>query len=109
MERVECSRCNAPILLDTYKYLQGLCMPCFKKDNYGRTPNQIGRVGRFSCPCCHYLTLNTQPPGSYQVCEICFWEDDIEQFNDPQFKGGVNRISLREAQRNFEAFGCWRV
>jgi hypothetical protein len=81
-------------------------MPCFKKGNYGRTPNQIGRVGLFPCPCCHYLTLDIQPPGSYQICEICFWEDDIEQFNDPQFKGGVNRISLREAQRNFEAFGC---
>ena len=106
MDRANCTKCNASILFDTYEYLQGLCMPCFQKENYGRTPRQIGQVGKYPCPCCGYYTLEVEPPGSYRICAICFWEDDVEQFHDPLLKGGVNRVSLQEAQRNFEAFGC---
>jgi len=29
----------------------------------------------YPCPCCGYLVF-TEPPGSYDICSICFWEDD---------------------------------
>ena len=63
------------------------------------------RTTKFTCPCCGYCTLDEQPPGTYDICELCFWEDDPVQFNDPDYKGGANQVSLREAQRNFSHFG----
>jgi hypothetical protein len=58
-----------------------------------------------TCPCCGYRTL-TSSPGSYELCPICFWEDDGIQFADPDYSGGANVPSLREAQRNFILFGA---
>lgn len=31
---------------------------------------------KFTCPCCGYKTMKGKPPGTYEICEICFWEDD---------------------------------
>lgn len=52
----------------------------------------------YPCPCCGYMTLNQEPPGTYLICPICFWEDDAEQ------SYSSNRVSLRQAQRNFIEF-----
>lgn len=60
---------------------------------------------RFACPCCGYLTLPEEPIGTYNICPVCFWEDDEVQNNDPTFRGGANRVSLVEARENFNAFG----
>jgi hypothetical protein len=61
---------------------------------------------KYTCPCCGYKTLDEEPPGTYDICEICFWEDDGVQFNDPDFEGGANVPSLRQAQKNFIEFGA---
>ncbi|MDO6450346.1 CPCC family cysteine-rich protein [Oceanobacillus profundus] len=61
---------------------------------------------KFICPCCGYKTLDDEPPGTYAICEICFWEDDAVQYNDPDYEGGANTPSLREAQRNYIEFGA---
>lgn len=45
-------------------------------------------------------------PGSHEICPICFWEDDGVQFRWPSMAGGANRISLLDAQRNFQDFGA---
>lgn len=58
------------------------------------------------CPCCGFLTLCEQPPGTFAVCPVCYWEDDDTQFNDPTFRGGANEESLIEARENFAAFGA---
>jgi hypothetical protein len=63
------------------------------------------RPARYYCPCCGYRTF-VDPPGSYDICPICFWEDDDVQFDDPDLEGGANGVSLREAQRNFVEFGA---
>lgn len=60
---------------------------------------------RYPCPCCGFLTLNEEPPGTYAICKVCFWEDDYVQFNDPDFKGGANELSLRESRANFLSRG----
>lgn len=57
-----------------------------------------------TCPCCGYKTL--EDSSTYNICEICFWEDDIVQFNDPNYEGGANRVSLKQAQKNFMKFGA---
>ena len=60
---------------------------------------------KFACPCCGYKTYPEKPDGDYGICPVCFWEDDPIQFNNPDYKGGANRPSLRQAQRNFAEFG----
>lgn len=57
----------------------------------------------YTCQCCGYKTL-PEPKGSYGICPICFWEDDIIQNQSPFYCGGANKISLYQAQCNFTLF-----
>ena len=60
----------------------------------------------YTCPCCGYKTLSEEPPGTYELCKICYWEDDQVQFDNPDYEGGANKVCLRIAQRNFIEFGA---
>ena len=62
--------------------------------------------GKFYCPCCGYNTFTEPPTGTYNICKICFWEDDPIQFGDPNYEGGANRVSLIQGQKNFEKYGA---
>ena len=57
------------------------------------------------CACCGCYTLE-EPEGGYEICPVCFWEDDAVQNNAPEFSGGANKVCLREAQENYENFGA---
>lgn len=65
----------------------------------------VARTGRYPCPCCGRLVFD-EPPGSYAICPVCFWEDDPVQLRWPDFGGGANRPSLREAQAGYLASGA---
>jgi len=54
-----------------------------------------------ACPCCGFRTLGNEPPGSYEICRICGWEDDPIQSGDPDHVGGANSKSLREVQKGW--------
>lgn len=60
----------------------------------------------YSCPCCGNLTFGEPPPGTFDVCPVCFWEDDDVQYRDPQFRGGANKVSLCEARTNYASIGA---
>lgn len=60
---------------------------------------------KYTCPCCGYQTLNSKH--EYDICPICFWEDDWYQADKPYIDGGANHISLYKAQINFRKFGAW--
>jgi hypothetical protein len=60
---------------------------------------------RFPCPCCGHLVF-TEPPGSDDICLVCFWEDDVSQLRWPHREEGANAPSLADAQRNFAKFGA---
>jgi hypothetical protein len=60
----------------------------------------------FPCPCCGYKTFKHEPDGSYDICGVCYWEDDPIQLKEPDYEGGANRVSLRQAQKNFQLFGA---
>ena len=60
----------------------------------------------YPCPCCDNLTLPEEPPGTFQICEVCFWEDDNVQFDDPSYWGGANVMSLTEARRAYQLIGA---
>src|SRR5262245_56495276 len=63
------------------------------------------RRRKYPCPCCGHLMF-TEPPGSNQICEICFWEDDDVHLRDPLYAGGANEVSLCDAQRNYAGGGA---
>jgi hypothetical protein len=41
--------------------------------------------------------------GAWEICEVCNWEDDPVQREDPNLAGGANEPSLKQA-RSF-----WRL
>jgi hypothetical protein len=53
------------------------------------------------CPCCGYPTLSER--GGYDICPICYWEDDgqDDETADPVLGGPNSDYSLTEARRNF--------
>jgi len=53
------------------------------------------------CPCCKEFTLSEEPPGTFEICTVCGWEDDNIQFENPNYKGGANIMSLNEAQEAY--------
>ncbi|NVN52927.1 hypothetical protein HLY00_2218 [Mycolicibacterium hippocampi] len=62
----------------------------------------------YPCVCCGHLTIPEQP-GSYFICPICFWEDDVSQLRWPTMSGGANDVSLIEGQANFREFGSCKL
>ena len=65
--------------------------------------------GKYFCKCCDYNTLIEFPNGTYEICKICFWEDDNYQNEKPNEKGGPNRVSLNQARKNFAEFGACEI
>jgi Cysteine-rich CPCC len=58
------------------------------------------------CPCCYCKTLSER--GHYDICQICFWEDDGQDDYDADVvRGGPNgALSLTEARDNYRRFGA---
>jgi hypothetical protein len=57
-----------------------------------------------ACPCCDYITLPRR--AEYEICPVCFWEDDGLDIDDLDTVSGPNHITLREARVNFGSFGA---
>jgi hypothetical protein len=60
----------------------------------------------YACPCCGYLTLDTR--GNYEICNVCFWEDDGQDDHDADVvRGGPNGpLSLTQARLNYAEIGA---
>jgi hypothetical protein len=58
---------------------------------------------KFACRCCGFLTLEEEPFGTYEICPVCFWEDDYVQVIEPTWTG-ANHVTLSEAKENFTRF-----
>lgn len=69
------------------------------------TPNQP--IHRFpnACPCCGYATLDAR--GEYDICTVCWWEDDGQDNDNANVvRGGPNsNLSLTRARINFLTTG----
>lgn len=61
---------------------------------------------RIVCPCCKYKTLSEE--SSYEICPICFWEDDghPESIADKATGGPNHHLSLTQARYNFARLGA---
>lgn len=58
----------------------------------------------YQCPCCDYFTIDVR--GDYEICPVCFWEDDGLDIGLLDRHSGPNHISLREARQNFMRIGA---
>ncbi len=78
---------------------------------------------KYKCLCCGYQTLDTR--GEYDICPVCFWEDDaylafsektirgIYYDNEPAIdelldipSGANHGLTLRQARENYRSFGA---
>ncbi len=60
----------------------------------------------YPCPCCGFITRGEEAPGTFEICSICYWEDDYSQYYRPDSVGGANNVSLNQARKNFKEFGA---
>ena len=74
---------------------------CIEQREITKKPTTVLVTPR-ACPCCGYLTLSDWNSGSWEICEICNWEDDAVQFRDPAYEGGANKESLTQARHRFD-------
>lgn len=56
----------------------------------------------FQCFCCGYFTIEER--GNYEICRVCFWEDDGSNYLDRI--SGPNHMTLEEGRKNFLKFGA---
>lgn len=68
---------------------------------YGEAAN-----GPYRCPCCGYVTLAER--GGFEICAVCFWEDDGQDEHDAdEVRGGPNSsLSLTQARDHFHVSGA---
>ena len=73
---------------------------------------QIDEDARATCPCCGYPTINGR--AHYEICPLCFWEDDGQDDAErapsgsarpDELANGPNHgYSLTEARENFAQY-----
>jgi len=58
------------------------------------------------CPCCKCKTIGER--GGYEICPVCFWEDDgQDDYDSTIVRGGPNgALSLTQARANYAEFGA---
>lgn len=58
------------------------------------------------CPCCYCRTLEER--GVFDICPVCFWEDDgQDDYDEDLIRGGPNgALSLTEARANYRQFAA---
>lgn len=61
---------------------------------------------KYRCPCCGFYTYPQRPTNTFQICPVCYWEDDGVQFLEPDYAGGANTVSLHQAQHSFHTIGA---
>ena len=54
-------------------------------------------IGKYKCPCCGFYTFDEKPDGNYDICPVCFWEDDPIQAEDIEYEGElIELVSYRQ-------------
>jgi hypothetical protein len=61
---------------------------------------------KLPCPCCRHRTLVER--GAFEMCPVCWWEDDGQDDEDADVvRGGPNGVlSLSAARENYRRVGA---
>ena len=60
-------------------------------------------AGPHKCPVCGEFEFSEQ--GSYEICDVCDWEDDPVQLAQPNLAGGANQFSLTQGRQRWQDSG----
>lgn len=73
--------------------------------NVTKGPSPDGSL--YPCPCCGSRTLLER--GAFEMCPVCWWEDDGQDDHDVDVvRGGPNgTFSLSQARQNYLQFGTY--
>jgi len=63
-------------------------------------------IAKKPCHCCGYFTIESKEEIIDDICEVCFWQYDIEAHNEPNISMGANNISLNQAKINYKKFAA---
>ena len=63
----------------------------------------------YPCACCGYLTMDGSESGSFDICAVCYWEDNNVQFANVNYRGGANDENVSEARDNYKKFGVYSL
>jgi len=66
--------------------------------------NSMAATKLLPCPCCGHRTLFEL--GQYELCPVCFWEDDPTQLRHPDSAEGANGKSLIDGQQTYLGIGA---
>jgi hypothetical protein len=58
----------------------------------------------FQCPCCDYFALESR--GEWDICPVCYWEDEGQILDKLDDCSPANRMTLRQGRLNFLLFGA---
>ena len=62
---------------------------------------------KYRCFCCGSYSLENDPQKpTFEICSVCYWENDPIQNEKPEYIGGANRISLNQAKNNYYKYGA---
>ena len=84
-------------------------VPEWIEDPYAFAAEQAQRetpLAQFRCPCCRCLTLMER--AAYEICHVCWWEDDGQDdpHADERWGGPNGSLTLSEARENFRRLGA---
>ena len=54
---------------------------------------KLKEISKIACPVCGKSLVE-----EYEICPVCFWENDPVQLWKPQLAGGANQMSLEQAR-----------
>jgi hypothetical protein len=75
-------------------------------DEYGARHDAQPERLPLRCPCCGCRTLGQR--GGFEICPVCYWEDDGQDDHDADIvRGGPNgSLSLSQARANYLRCGA---
>lgn len=66
------------------------------------TDADMVKVGdSYLCPVCGKYTFESA--GDFDICEVCGWQDDLVQLNDPNEEDCANSMSLNQAREAWKS------
>ncbi|MDE7298891.1 MAG: hypothetical protein K2N94_08685 [Lachnospiraceae bacterium] len=62
---------------------------------------------RYKCRCCGYFTLTGENEDDikWDICPVCFWENDVWEENPDRYSG-ANHMTLAQGRANFKNYSA---